>query len=62
MIHYYLHYGSPSTFKYLYHIKRYHYQHHFVQHDKGFGISSPLWDYVFRTDIVLRKLKFTLKW
>lgn len=28
----------------------------------GFGISSPLWDYAFQTDIVLRKLKFTLKW
>lgn len=39
MIHYYLHYGSPSLNnalgKYLYHIKRYHYQHHFVHHDKG---------------------------
>lgn len=43
MIHYYLHYGSPSTKgvlnKYLYHIKRYHYQHHFVHHDKGMTIT-----------------------
>lgn len=66
MIHYYLHYGNPSLSgqlsRYLYHLKRYHYQHHFVHHTKGFGISSPLWDYVFQTPIILRKLKYTLKW
>lgn len=81
MIHYYLHYGNPSS-KHLYHMKRYHYQHHFVHHDQGedfiitvdvsqqlsllcilgFGISSPLWDHVFKTDIELKKLKFRLKW
>ncbi|KAJ6647164.1 Fatty acid 2-hydroxylase, partial [Pseudolycoriella hygida] len=40
MIHYYIHYGSP-TVQYMYNLKRYHYQHHFVRHDAGFGISSP---------------------
>uniref|UniRef100_A0A1B0DCY9 Fatty acid hydroxylase domain-containing protein n=1 Tax=Phlebotomus papatasi TaxID=29031 RepID=A0A1B0DCY9_PHLPP len=34
MIHFYLHYGSPSG-GHLYFMKRYHYQHHFVHHDKG---------------------------
>lgn len=61
MIHYYIHYGSPSN-GYLYNLKRYHYQHHFVHHDKGFGISSPMWDIVFGTKIILRKLKYLLKW
>ena len=61
MIHYYLHYGSPSL-KHLYHMKRYHYQHHFAHQDLGYGISSPLWDFVFNTRIHLRKLRFHLKW
>lgn len=61
MIHYYLHYGSP-TLKHLYHMKRYHYQHHFAHQDMGYGISSPLWDFVFNTRIHLRKLKYHLKW
>jgi 4-hydroxysphinganine ceramide fatty acyl 2-hydroxylase len=61
MIHYYIHYGSPKN-KYFYHLKRYHYNHHFVNHDKGFGISNPYWDFVFGTKIFLKKLKYLLKW
>lgn len=61
MIHYYIHYGSPSG-GHLYHMKRYHYQHHFVYHELGFGISSTVWDKVFGTPIFLRKLKHLLKW
>lgn len=34
MIHYYIHYGSPNG-GHLYHMKRYHYQHHFVYHELG---------------------------
>lgn len=61
MIHYYIHYGSPNG-GHLYHMKRYHYQHHFVHHDLGFGISSTVWDKIFGTPILLRKLKYLLKW
>ncbi|XP_035902662.1 dihydroceramide fatty acyl 2-hydroxylase FAH2 [Anopheles stephensi] len=61
MIHYYLHYGSPAG-GHLYHMKRYHYSHHFVHHDQGYGISSDLWDKLFGTRIILRKLKYLLKW
>ncbi|XP_058056773.1 uncharacterized protein LOC131208138 [Anopheles bellator] len=61
MIHYYLHYGSPSG-GHLYHMKRYHYSHHFVHHDLGYGISSDVWDKLFGTRIVLAKLKYLLKW
>lgn len=61
MIHYYIHYGSP-TVSYMYNLKRYHYQHHFVNHDAGFGISSPFWDAIFGTKIFLRKLKYVLRW
>ncbi|XP_064552100.1 uncharacterized protein Fa2h [Drosophila montana] len=62
MIHYYLHYGNPSAGHHLYHMKRYHYQHHFAHQDLGYGISSPIWDIVFKTRINLRKLRYQLRW
>jgi sterol desaturase/sphingolipid hydroxylase (fatty acid hydroxylase superfamily) len=31
-------------------LKRYHMQHHYKTPDKRFGVSSPVWDYVFHTD------------
>ncbi|XP_075169869.1 fatty acid 2-hydroxylase [Haematobia irritans] len=61
LIHYYLHYGNPSL-KQLYFLKRYHYQHHFAHQDSGYGVSNPLWDFVFNTKINLRKLTYHLKW
>jgi sterol desaturase/sphingolipid hydroxylase (fatty acid hydroxylase superfamily) len=30
-------------------LKRHHMLHHHADHDGGFGVSSPLWDVVFRT-------------
>lgn len=30
-------------------LKRYHMQHHYKTPDRRFGVSSPLWDYVFQT-------------
>lgn len=36
-------------------IKRHHMLHHHMDHDGGFGVSSPLWDYVFRTMPVVKK-------
>jgi sterol desaturase/sphingolipid hydroxylase (fatty acid hydroxylase superfamily) len=30
-------------------IKRHHMLHHHLDHDGGFGVSTPLWDVVFRT-------------
>ena len=30
-------------------LKRHHMHHHYKDHEHGFGVSSPLWDYVFRT-------------
>ncbi|XP_051128297.1 dihydroceramide fatty acyl 2-hydroxylase FAH1-like isoform X2 [Andrographis paniculata] len=46
--HYYVHHGQPvsETVKSL---KKYHLNHHFRVHDKGFGITSSLWDKVFGT-------------
>ena len=30
-------------------LKQYHLRHHYNDDEAGFGVSSPLWDYVFRT-------------
>jgi dihydroceramide fatty acyl 2-hydroxylase len=48
LIHYRIHsYEAGSgLFKWL---RRYHFQHHFATPGRQFGVSSPLWDYVFRT-------------
>ncbi|XP_059054592.1 fatty acid 2-hydroxylase [Achroia grisella] len=62
MIHYYVHHGSPEDGTYLYAMKRYHSNHHFVNHDKAFGISSKMWDYIFKTFVHVRKLGFSLHW
>lgn len=46
--HYAMHHFSfkNSIFK---KIKLYHMKHHYVEPDAGYGVSSPLWDIVFRT-------------
>lgn len=62
MIHYYVHHGSPTDGTYLYAMKRYHSNHHFINHDKAFGISSEFWDHIFKTPVILRKLDFSLRW
>ncbi|KAI4303657.1 hypothetical protein MLD38_039259 [Melastoma candidum] len=46
--HYYLHHGQPAkgmTQK----LKKYHLNHHYRMQNKGFGITSSLWDVVFGT-------------
>jgi sterol desaturase/sphingolipid hydroxylase (fatty acid hydroxylase superfamily) len=30
-------------------IKKHHLRHHYTDHEKYFGVSSPLWDFIFRT-------------
>ncbi len=34
---------------YAKYIKRYHMQHHYKDPDTRFGVSSPVWDWVFGT-------------
>ena len=40
-------------------VKRHHMLHHHADHDGGFGVSSPLWDFVFRTMPSVQKLEST---
>lgn len=47
-IHFWLHrYNQKSRIgKWM---KHHHMRHHYMDHSGGFGVSNPLWDFVFRT-------------
>jgi sterol desaturase/sphingolipid hydroxylase (fatty acid hydroxylase superfamily) len=46
--HYAVHHFRPTTRVGRW-VRRHHMLHHHADHDGGFGVSSPLWDLVFRT-------------
>ena len=46
--HYYIHHFVPKT-RAGKRIREHHMRHHFQDHRYGYGVSSPMWDYVFRT-------------
>jgi dihydroceramide fatty acyl 2-hydroxylase len=46
--HYYLHHFVPKS-SLGKRLREQHMRHHFQDHRYGFGVSSPLWDVVFRT-------------
>lgn len=48
MIHYATHH-LPMYGRAMKYLKRYHMLHHFKTPDMRYGVSSPIWDYVFRT-------------
>ena len=47
-VHYIVHTRKPpqNAFKILW---NHHHLHHYVYDDKAYGVSSPLWDFIFRT-------------
>ena len=47
-MHYYLHHAVPKS-ELGKHLREQHMRHHFQDHRFGYGVSSPLWDVVFRT-------------
>ena len=46
--HYHVHHHTPKT-QIGRRIREQHMRHHFQDHRYGYGVSSPLWDVVFRT-------------
>ena len=48
MLHYATHHFPMKQGTWLW-LKQYHLRHHYKDDHVGYGISSPLWDYVFRT-------------
>jgi len=47
-LHYAIHRGLMPTRIGAY-LRRHHLQHHYAVPERNFGVSSPLWDFVFRT-------------
>jgi len=47
-IHFYVHFFNPKT-RFGKFLKNSHMQHHYVSPSSRWGVSSPLWDYVFGT-------------
>jgi sterol desaturase/sphingolipid hydroxylase (fatty acid hydroxylase superfamily) len=48
LLHYFIHRGRLPTRVGRY-LRHYHLAHHYKSPDRQFGVSSPLWDIVFRT-------------
>ena len=48
-IHYATHAYKPPKAKWLKVLWKHHAIHHYKHPDKAFGVSTPIWDYVFRT-------------
>ena len=48
MIHYFVHRGRMPTRLGRF-LRQYHLAHHYTKPDANYGVSSPLWDVVFRT-------------
>lgn len=46
--HYAIHHFNMHS-KFWLAIKNHHIKHHYQDPDKGYGVSSPIWDYVFKT-------------
>jgi sterol desaturase/sphingolipid hydroxylase (fatty acid hydroxylase superfamily) len=55
-MHYVIHAWNPP-FKWMKPLWRNHHLHHYKNVEKGFGVSSTLWDHVFGTMFDLRKEK-----
>jgi len=49
LTHYATHH-MPMRSGFLKYLKRYHLKHHYKTPDQRFGVSSPLWDFVFGTN------------
>jgi sterol desaturase/sphingolipid hydroxylase (fatty acid hydroxylase superfamily) len=50
MTHYYLHHARPTT-RFGKWLRELHMRHHFKDDTRGYGISAPYWDIVFRTRV-----------
>lgn len=47
--HYAFHAPTPMRWKWLIRLRKYHARHHFESPERRFGVTTPLWDWVFGT-------------
>ena len=50
MLHYHMHHHTPKTALGK-RMRELHMRHHFQDHESGYGVSAPFWDYVFGTPL-----------
>ncbi len=56
MIHYHVHHHRPKTWVGR-KLRELHMRHHFQDDERGFGVSAPYWDHVFRTHPQNRRVR-----
>ncbi|MFN0014099.1 MAG: sterol desaturase family protein [Saprospiraceae bacterium] len=54
MMHYSMHHLNWKN-AFWQRIKQHHMLHHYQHPERGFGVSNPLWDYIFNTTFRLKK-------
>lgn len=54
MTHYAIHHFNIKSGIFLF-IKKHHMKHHYMDETKGFGVSQPLWDIIYRTNFESEK-------
>jgi len=52
-IHFFMHFGRTSS-KFLQGFKKAHNQHHYREPDQGFGVSNPIWDKIFNSELTFK--------
>lgn len=51
MMHYFFHHGGNPPIKHVAMMKTYHMDHHYVNENLGFGVSTKIWDRVLDTEL-----------
>jgi sterol desaturase/sphingolipid hydroxylase (fatty acid hydroxylase superfamily) len=49
VLHYYFHFGSDFPLPILNSLKKNHMKHHYRDSNRGFGVTTTLWDWLFGT-------------
>jgi len=55
LAHYTIHHWNARNGSYLFRLKQRHALHHHYDDLGNFGVSNGIWDYIFRTNIVVRR-------
>ena len=53
IFHYYCHHGPEINLKIINNLKRNHLKHHYSDSNRGFGVSTTLWDKIFGTEHII---------
>jgi sterol desaturase/sphingolipid hydroxylase (fatty acid hydroxylase superfamily) len=51
-LHYFFHFGWEPTWPFIMELKKNHLKHHFKDSERGFGVSTTLWDRILKTQHV----------